>query len=123
MFDLFWLRQNQVGELCAPGLHHGPMDSSKTTNTAINVFQQTLAISQNLRDLDKKWSRDLLVRMQREGRTSFTLSPEFKGICSQLRITIPFEEIDEQTYLDNILRILEQRIQIEKEGIGNKESK
>lgn len=64
MFDLFWLRRNQVEELCAPGLHHGPMDHSKTTNTEINVFQQAIVITVNLNNLNKRWSRDLLVHMQ-----------------------------------------------------------
>lgn len=55
--------------------------------------------------------------------TSFTLSPEFMNVSSRLGITIPFEEIDRETYSDNVSNILKQRIRLEAESVGKREIK
>lgn len=109
-FDLFWLMEPQIRSLCTGNLHHGPMDSSKRTNTGINVFQQCGAISGCIGKLDKKWAQEILTKMQADGRSTLNLSEEFLTICKENNITIPFSEIDSDSYDNNIERRLQRSI-------------
>jgi hypothetical protein len=89
------------------------MDNSQRTRTGINVFQQCNIISICIHHLDRPWARDILITMKERGNNILTLSDEFLNICKENDITIPFFEINPDTYNDNIERLLQRSIRPE----------
>lgn len=106
MFDLLWLQEPQITTIADRG-HHTDLDTPKKIGTEINVFATSQNIAMNLQHVDRPYAQNFFrEKLSDRNQTSFTPTEPFLKAAKELKIEIPFKEINADTYADSVEKTL-----------------